>query len=423
MYKRVYYSIKDIYNMMYDVIIIGSGISGLYAAYHIKKMSPNTSFLILEKYKKHWIGGRTSNELFYGSEIVTGAGIGRKTKDKLLYKLLDDLDLNTTEYTSTPHYSKLIHPLDVKKVMSYLRAEYNRFKGPQTSFKNFAKPILGEKTYNQFILSVGYSDFEEEDAYETLYAYGMEDNYRSLKAFYVPWREMVLKLAAKIGPAHFKFSNNVSKITKTNDNPCRFLLDTEHGKRYICNKVIVATTISGIRKLLPNPIYNDTEGQPFLRLYGKFSKQSIPILKEFVKGCTYLPGPLQKIIPINPDSGVYMIAYNDNNNALALKNNLDDTDQNRDFYCALLEKALNIYGGSLHLISIKSFYWPIGTHYYKPLNLALYKDRDEFIERAQHPEKGILVIGEVVSKHQGWTEGALDSVKEVLTKKWVNSIC
>jgi monoamine oxidase len=55
--------------------------------------------------------------------------------------------------------------------------------------------------------------------------------------------------------------------------------------------------------------------------------------------------------------------------------------------------------------------------------VSLYKDRDEFIERAQHPEKGILVIGEVVSKHQGWTEGALDSVKEVLTKKWVNTIC
>ena len=56
--------------MKYDIIIIGSGISGLYAAYNFKKMSPDKSFLILEKYKKHWIGGRTSNELFYGTEIV-----------------------------------------------------------------------------------------------------------------------------------------------------------------------------------------------------------------------------------------------------------------------------------------------------------------------------------------------------------------
>ena len=409
--------------MVYDVIIIGSGISGLYAAYNIKKMSPDTSFLILEKHKKQWIGGRTSNESFYGSEIVTGAGIGRKSKDKLLYKLLDELDLKTYEYTIKPYYSSLIQPLDVKKVMSHLRTEYKTFKGPQTSFKNFAQTILGEKTYNQFILTIGYSDFEEEDIHETLYAYGMEDNYQSLKAFYVPWRKMVLKLAAKIGPSHFKFSNNVSKITKTHDNPCEFVIDTERGNRYMCNKVIVATTISGIRKLLPNPIYKDIEGQPFLRLYGKFSKQSIPILKEYVKGYTYLPGPLQKIVPINPDSGVYMIAYNDNNNTLALKNNLDDTAKNRDLYCNLLEKSLGICSDSLHLIAIKSFYWPIGTHYYKPLNLELYKDRDEFIDIAQHPEKGVLVIGEVVSKNQGWSEGALDSVKEVLTKKWINVIC
>jgi cation diffusion facilitator CzcD-associated flavoprotein CzcO len=30
----------------YDIIIIGSGIAGLYAAYNIQKMSPGTSFII-----------------------------------------------------------------------------------------------------------------------------------------------------------------------------------------------------------------------------------------------------------------------------------------------------------------------------------------------------------------------------------------
>jgi protoporphyrinogen oxidase len=62
----------------YDIIIVGSGMSGLYSAYNIKKTSPKTTFLILEKYNKQWLGGRTSNEVFYGTEIVTGAGIGRK---------------------------------------------------------------------------------------------------------------------------------------------------------------------------------------------------------------------------------------------------------------------------------------------------------------------------------------------------------
>jgi hypothetical protein len=409
--------------MIYDIIIIGSGMSGLYTAYNIKKMSPNTSFLILEKYKKQWIGGRTSNEMFYGTEIVTGAGVGRKKKDKLLHKLLGELDLKTHEFIISPQYSTRFTPVDIKEIMNHLRDEYAKYKGPPITFKTFAKNILGDKTYKQFLITVGYTDYEKEDAHETLYSYGMEDNICCSKAFYVPWRNMVMKLATEIGGSHFKFSNNVSKITKTGNEPCRFLIETENGVKYICNKVVIATTITGIRKLLPKPIYNDIEGQPFLRLYGKFSKQSIPIMKEYVKNYTCLPGPLQKIIPMNPDKGVYMIAYNDNANTLLLKDNLENTEKNRALYCELLEKSLGIPGGSLHLIAIKDFYWPIGTHYYKPLNHKIYKDRTEFIDIAQHPEKGILVVGEVVSQNQGWTEGALDSVNSVLTKKWITSVC
>jgi hypothetical protein len=409
--------------MIYDIIIIGSGIGGLYTAYNIKKMSPNTSFLILEKYKKHWIGGRTNNETFYGTEIVTGAGIGRK-KDKLLHKLLDELDLKTNEFNINPHYSTRMSPVDMKETMNHLREEYTKYKGPSITFKTFAKHVLGEKTYKQFLITVGYTDYEKQDAHDTLYSYSMEDNYCCSKGFYVPWQKMVMKLATEIGWSHFKFSNNVSNITKIQDEPCLFSVETEHGIQYTCNKVVIATTITGIRKLLPKPpIYHDIEGQPFLRLYGKFSKQSIPIMKEHVKGYTCMPGPLQKIIPMDSDKGVYMIAYNDNLNTLALKDHLENTEKNRDLYCELLEQALGIPGGSLNLIAIKDFYWPIGTHYYKPLNHKMYKDRNEFIDIAQHPEKGILVVGEVVSHNQGWTEGALDSVKAVLTKKWITSVC
>jgi hypothetical protein len=227
-----------------------------------------------------------------------------------------------------------------------------------------------------------------------------------------------------IGESHFKFSNNVVKISKTHENPCNFLIETENNLKYTCNKVIVATTIFSLKKFFPNnSIYNDIVGQPFLRLYGKFSKSSIPIMKEYVGCMTMVPGPLQKLLPINSDKGIYMIVYNDNNNTLALKEYLKNTEENRNFYCKLIEKSLGIPNGLLHLVAIKDFYWPIGTHYYKPLNIDLYKNRDEFIDKAQHPEKGILVVGEVVSHDQGWTEGALKSVKKVLSKKWIKNEC
>jgi hypothetical protein len=412
-------------NKYYDIVIIGSGISGLFSANKIKETSPETSFIILEKYKKQWIGGRTSNEMFYDTEIVTGAGIGRKNKDKLLYNLLKNLQLPTSEYISNTNYSELFEPTDINKTIDFLRKEYKKNKPEDsTTFQQFAKPILGENNYKNFLISAGYTDYENEDTFETLYYYGMDDNSSQIKAFKVPWRRMVLKLADKIGNSHFKFSNNVTSINKINENPCKFIIETEKGIKYLCNKVIIATTIQSIRNLLPNyPIYKDIEGQPFLRLYGKFSRESIAIMKKYVKGYTIVPGPLQKIIPMDSDKGIYMISYSDNKNAIILKNHLENNKENRELYCILLEKSLNIPNNSLHLIAIKDFYWPIGTHYYKPLDKTQYKNRDKFIEEAQHPEKGILVVGEVVSRNQGWTEGALESVKSVLTKKWINHIC
>jgi hypothetical protein len=406
-----------------DIIIIGSGMAGLYSAYNIKKTSPETSFLVLEKYKKEWIGGRTSNEIFYGTEIVTGAGIGRKGKDKMLYKLLDNLKFHVSEYTAKPQYSKVMDHIDIKKTIDLLKKELKNYMGKSLTFKEFATNILGEKEYKKFLISAGYTDYENEDVFETLYYYGMDDNSCCWKAFHVPWRKLVLKLYHHIGEKHFKFSNNVVSIHKISEQPCRFQINTENGTQYLCNKVIVASTINTIRKLLPMPIYNDIEGQPFLRLYAKFNKKSIPIMREYVKGYTIVPGPLQKIIPMDPDNGVYMIAYSDNKNALTLKNHLKNTIENRELYEMLLEKSLGIPNNSLHILALKDYYWPIGTHYYKPLNKELYSSRDEFIDKAQHPEKGILVVGEAVSRNQGWTEGALESVKDVLTKKWIKTIC
>lgn len=52
-----------------------------------------------------------------------------------------------------------------------------------------------------------------------------------------------------------------------------------------------------------------------------------------------------------------------------------------------------------------------------------FKNRNDFINKAQHPEKCMLVVGEVVSTYQGWIEGALESVNKALSDKWINEIC
>ena len=415
--------------MSYDIIIIGSGIAGLYAAYNIQKMSPSTSFIILEKYKKDWIGGRTSNDMFYGTQVVTGAGIGRKKKDKLLVQLLNELDFPYEEFSFKPYYSTQIDKIvDIKTVIQYLKNEYNKNKKHSViTFKEFAKPILGDKLYNDFLVSAGYTDYENEDAFDVIDNYGFDDNVCCWKGMYINWKQLITTLYNKIGIDKIKTSMNVVSIKKTRENPCLFLVETDKEITFESNKVIVATTIDSIKQIIPgasskNSIYNQIKSQNFLRLYGKFSKKSSEIMKEYIKGYTIVPGPLQKIIPMDSSKGVYMIAYSDNENATFLKKYLENTPKNRDMFCDLLEKSLGIPDKSLELLAIKDYYWPIGTHYYTPLSNK-YENREEFIHKAQNPEKGILVVGEVVSNDQGWTNAALSSVKEVLNKKWVESSC
>jgi len=419
-------------NDSYDIIIIGSGMSGLYSAFHIKKHNPNIKFLILEKYKKNWIGGRVNSETFYGVDVVTGAGVGRKDTNPLLIKLMKELDVKYTEFKANVNYATTIKQrVDIIKILKYLKKIYNvnkkniNFK--KQTFKEFAENSLGKELYNDFIITNGYTDYEQADIYETLYNYGMEDNASGWIGLSIPFKNLINSLYNFIGKEHFKFSNNVVKIDKVNNKPNVYNIITENGDNYYSNKVILATTITGIKKLIPfadnpNSLYQQIHGQPFLRLYAKFDKKSSEIMKKYVPYYTIVPSELQKIIPINFDKGVYMIAYSDNQNALKLKDKLENNEINRDFFSDLIQKSLDINEDKLKIIALKDFYWPIGTHYFEPLK-GNFKNRQDFINKAQHPEKCLLVVGEVVSTYQGWIEGALESVDHALTNKWINEVC
>jgi len=410
----------------YDIIIVGSGISGLYAAYNILRLSPHTRILILESNKKPYIGGRTGNEIFYDTSVVVGAGVGRKDTDKLLQKLLNELHIDYKFFKTNMNYSKLIHkPINIKTCLKFLREKYQqKYKQkPSTTFRQFAKHELGNELYDSFIVSSGYSDYENQDTYEVLYHYQMEDNAPGWTGIHLSWNELVHKLCDKIGNKHIKTSNKVVDIQKLQVHPCLFKVTTEKGAVYVCNKIIIATRINTTQKLLSNHnIYQEIKGQEFLYVYAKFTKTSAQIMHEYVPSYTIVPGPLQKMIPMDPKKGVYMIAYADNENATFLKDHIDNTPKNRSFFEREVETALGIPQNTLQIMAIKDYYWPIGTHYYTPLNKHLFSSRETFIEMAQHPEPGILVIGEAVSRRQGWVEGALQSVHNVLNKNWIKNI-
>ena len=393
---------------LYDYIIVGAGIAGLYTAYKLKKKYQKIKILVLEKEKR--IGGRAGSDIFYGTNILSGAGIGRKLKDKRLLKLLKELKIPVQFYT-TKIVSSGFKRIDILKTINQLRNKYEENQ-VRTTFKNFASNVLGIKKYNKFVLSSGYSDYENEDVENTLYHYGMEDNVGNWEAFSVQWNNLIKQLQKHIGKKNIKTNQEVIKISR---KASCFNINCINGKIYKSKKLIIASTVNTVRKLIKNKIqsiYKGIQSQPFIRIYGKFNRKSRDIINKKLHTFTVVKGPLQKLIPINKEKGIYMIAYNDNKNSLAINSKLKNSLKNRKYLCKLIQKALGIKSPLL-MLGMKSYNWNEGTHYYKPLSNE-YKSFTSFIKQAQHPLKNILVVGEMVSTHQGWVEGCLESVDKIL---------
>jgi L-2-hydroxyglutarate oxidase LhgO len=413
----------------FDVIIIGSGMSGLYSALQTKKLCPSMSFLVIER--DELFGGRSYDYKFENTDVVTGAGIGRKNKDKLLLNLMKDFKIPIHFFETQHEYADTIEQkCNVKSTFLYLKNIYEKenknkvYKNHKT-FKEYATSILGKEAYEHFTLCSGYTDYEKEDVYDTFYHYNFDDNYNKWVGFSVPWKKLVDKIVTSLG----KNIINNTEVTKIYKEDNYFEISTVNknknvkNQKYYCEKVIIATDIDSLNALIHNishdpSLYYQIQGQSFLRLYAKFSKESIPFLKEKIQGVTVIPGPMQKVIPMNPDAGVYMIIYNDNKDADFFKKYFKNNSTNRDLLTNLFEKYLGLEN-KLHIENIKDFYWKNGTHYYKPLS-SNFKTRQEFIKTAQHPDKNILVVGELISLHQGWVEGALESVNNTLSKEWLN---
>ena len=403
----------------YDTIIIGAGIAGLYAAYKIKKQDPQHNLIILER--ENHIGGRMGTVNFHGTQIAIGAGVGRKRKDKLLQKLLQELRIPTHEFKTSTNYAETLEPCDVKRTFEYLKETYEKQKTPKNiNFQEFATKILGKQQYEHFITCAGFTDYENEAAHNTFTNYGFNDNYQQAwTAIGIPWQKLLQSLQNYIGRTHIHTNQTVTKIHQINDKgrvetPNVSLTEelwqvhTNNNEKYQTTRLIVATTIDTVHRLIPesknptNPL-STIEGQPFLRIYGKFTKESNKIIQQYVTTTMIVPGPIHKLIPINPKQGIYMIVYTDNKGAKFLKKYTANTPQNRKSLCKYLQEALGI---TEHLVleDIRSFYWPIGTHYYRQNN-------QENIP--QNPKPNLFIVGEMISHNQGWVEGALESVNNI----------
>ena len=258
--KQINIKQRDKSSDIWDYVIIGAGITGLYAAHRLRQHAdPSTRILVLEAGCR--IGGRMAMVDFHGVKIEPGAGIGRLEKDHALRRLLEELGIKWQEFPVTHNYSpaaydarlannrmkgakrfvrigraaqkvelppptpKLQTPDWIKKQVSKLRAAYK--KNPvATTFHAFAQKVLGRAVYQQLVLALGYTDYEKEDVRETLYNYGLEDLYDHWTGMGIDWQELMDTLVEH-SFADIKLNTRVVRISHDQASG-EFTLQTSH---------------------------------------------------------------------------------------------------------------------------------------------------------------------------------------------------
>ena len=444
---------------MYDIIIIGGGISGLYCAYNLLKKDKNLKVLVLEKNPK--LGGRVST--FYGGkddkevskDIIFEKGAGRfNNNHTLLNGLLDELGLSNKKVKITNVDNTIWMP---KNKFQLLREKYPRMdnilealqkqlKGRRVSPEEIRKHNLQELV-KKYLFS---SDNNKTNKYENninskelvkymeeMYPYFAEQyNMNAMDALQVFSKDFkqdiqyyilggglsqiitqLEKEVVKMGGI-IKTAELVNGVTKAKNLGMYIIND-----KYQCSKIISSIPKSGIekvgylRELLGRKILNTIDCIPLYRIYAKYPNSVINGEKRvWFSGMDKMVvnHPLKFILPYGEKNGLIHISYTDGKYAKFLWKKMVDGSIN-----SYLDKEVNkIFKNRIKgLEKIPEPKWV--KHYYWVCGMGCWKkgvNSKEIINKVIKPRKleEVYFCGENFSNQQAWMEGALFTANKVI---------
>jgi monoamine oxidase len=375
--------------MIYDYIIIGSGISGLYLGYLLK----DKKYLILEKNDN--IGGRIQQTNFHEKIVQLGAGIIEDHHPNML-NLLKKLKM---KYNAGYKESDRLVPNYNKEEFNKILDQIRKFKdNKDKSIKDVLKEVLknDSKKINLFIKSSNYTDYFKADAKMTIKNYPIEDIYDSkTKIYFIEGgNHKIIEELAKYSNKNIKLNCCVTSIEKQGD----LWLITDNNNLYQTKHIISTVDIKALKDIKIKGVdisyFKKMIGtNNFFRMYTYHDNVEL-------NKTTVIPHIFKQMIPIN--NNIVMSAYCDNTNATKT-NELLKNINNKD-----ITKIINKFIPATPVKDKFIKYWPVGTHYYKPS----YNYKKNYFT-----QDNFSIVGEVISYEQGWMEGAIHSVNN-----WFNQV-
>lgn len=405
---------------MFDCIIIGGGISGLYSAYTLLQKKPNTSLLLIEK--NDHLGGRIHT--VHENGLTFEGGAGRFNDEhvlimELIKKLkLDHLQIpikSDIQFIPSTKYDKEYVGKDPFEIMNPVLVKANKEKRSilrKYTFIEYASKHLPSDDIQFLKDAFGYyQQLMDMNAYDALKLF--DKGMHTSNSFYV------LKggLSQIINQLHKFISSKCrimqsTEVVSVNDSPDgSFQILTNKTKTPILGKTcIVALPKPAIQKLR---YFNDLKDQiacigikSLCRIYSQFAEKDI-WFRSIQKTTTNNHN--RYIIPIDQEKGLIMISYTDSKYAQYWKKQTK-----KEMKEKLRKNIEKTFGFTIaNPIYTKMCYWDVGTAFWKPNCNSNILSKQIMVPFKNKP---IYICGENFSLCQGWMEGALETSQQVVDK-------
>ncbi len=406
---------------MFEVAIVGGGISGLYVAL---KLCKHRSVILLDD--RDYIGGRIRTHRNPQYEI----GAGRFTEHhSVLMKLVRKYRLEKVELPTDVLY------LDKNK--GYIQKAHDYFDSRirrvlmvadmcckeylQTmSFHEFCKSTLVDEDIEYLMHVFGYRcEFDYLNAYDACQTFKKDFSGQKFFALKNGLSTLCTKMEEEIKRNGGKVCLNqrVESVKRTSDG--HFTLQTSSSHMMRCHKVVFAVKP---HQMIPFEILSPVceylssvrPGQ-LLRIYATFpTGPNGPWFKRMKKTTTN--SFLRQIIPISHETGLIMISYTDGEDVNFF---LQGSDLRDDIQSVVMEECRRLFGSTIpDPIDFKSHYWSEGCHYWRPNY-----DSDAISQLLTNPCENVYTCGEGFSKNQCWMEGALASAERVVRSIQSKNAC
>lgn len=447
---------------MYDIIIIGGGIAGVYSLYQIHKKNPNLKVLLIEK--ESYLGGRV---LTYHDKFMTvEEGAGRISGSQpYIMSLIKELGLNSrlSEIESTAVFSPADGTTSIESSMgdapkqkqnsisNILEPLYENILdigfGPRTlpnvglilklvisskmyskkslqnqSLEKFANKILTKEQVEYIKRSFGYYSelviMNAYDAIKLLNELGPNNTFYSLKGGLSQILEKMEDKVSKNPNIKIIKGKEVKNIIYNPKIENNFEIRVEnittpfHSKKCICALPKYAL----LKFHIFNPIksmLNKVECGTLCRIYSKFEPNSQG--KVWFDGLPKMTtdNELRMIIPYNNKLGIIMISYSDNIFADFWKK-IYDKKGIKEVNKVLQERIHESTGIKIPMPKhTQLFYWNCGVGYW-----GVGSDSQEISKKMiqPFPNMELYICGENYSENgQQWIEGALETSQKVIS--------